>query len=248
MNFALANTLTIASTSSLHTTAHGCFVAHLVRRIHFDQSVETICGGGPQIVNLRSPLQAAVARHNTESHTLKMHGRPSTTHSSTTPRCTTTQSTTTSPDSLCTSNLRSSTFCNIEVLRSENSRKVQFTQSASTNTGGDNHPLAAPTGDHPETTFSEHNFPVTKNCSCGPLAPLGGLHPGHRGHSTVRCNSKQNSHEWSDTDHYFHASDTPSSLLRSHFRPEAGQRPTKQIRTRCHSNRKGTARARQITN
>ena len=46
------------STSSLHTTTHGCFVAHLVRRIHFDQcSVETICGCGPPIVNFTSRKQ-----------------------------------------------------------------------------------------------------------------------------------------------------------------------------------------------
>ena len=90
------------------------FTQQPMRRIHFDQcSVETICGGGPPIVNPqtplpqhhqhqcaphlspRSPLQAAVARKhglthphglqdNTDSHTLMVHGRPTTTHSSTT--------------------------------------------------------------------------------------------------------------------------------------------------------------------
>ena len=72
-----------------------------------------ICGGGPPIVNFtstnttsstpsnqsaphlspRSPLQAAVASHNTESHTLMVHGRP--THlTQAPPWCTTTDQTT----------------------------------------------------------------------------------------------------------------------------------------------------------
>ena len=134
MNFALANARTTASTSSLHTTTHGCFVAHLVRRFHFDQcSVETT-------TPMRTPLASRRQLQDT-------------TRNRTPSRCTVDQAQR-HPQTICAP----PTSVQALPATSENSRKVLFTRTASTQEGN-NHPQAAPT---PETTFSEHNFLTPK--------------------------------------------------------------------------------------
>ena len=180
MNFALANTRTTASTSSLHTTTHGCVVAHLVRRIYFDQcSVETLCGGGPPIVNFTShkhyfttssinTITPLTLKHHTAVHHDPKHND--------TPK----QFVHLQPP-----------FKHFLQHRSPQNRK--FEKSAVHPICLNQHRRGQPSlgctnRGPPGNNLFRTQLHCHQNCSCGPLAPSSGLHPGYRGHS------KQNSH------------------------------------------------------
>ena len=240
MNFALGTT---ASTSSLHTTTHGCFVAHLVRRTHFDQ----------WIVNITSHKH-----HFTTSSTLSTPMR--TPHAS-------------RPQLQDTTRNHTPSRCTVDQAQRH---PRQFVHLQPPFKHFLQHPKIREKCCSPE--LPQHREQPSLGCTNrGPpgnnlfrtqlpdtiivrLAPLGGPHPGYRGHSTVRCNSKQNSHVCSLRRALTNTSNTnvhpvgvgryrplfprsgwsPPARPRHFFVPtssEAGQGPTKQIRTRCH--RKG---------